>query len=529
EKDDDDDTPVAVKKVPEPPKVEKPKAAVHEPVIESDKPVDEQTELSPQERKVSDAILEQNAPELIVGTSGENLGGNELPQGMFRANVGSSEVSHDQNETPHAPEANVSAAASVAAVEAAETPQPSIAEQAEPAAFNEWVQNEHPELAAPEMAAASNNDEGFNDIVRNSLGGNPPGEARYYEHAPGQPPVDASGGHNQPPNFPPTAEGGAWGDGDDLPQGMFRANVGYTPNPNILNSPWTPAGGLTNPNTWAAIGLLQARNEINNLRHTSREYGLAGAVGLVGLGLVADHLWARRRFKKQQNQIKEQGKQLKQTNEVLQKEQAEHQLTRHKLERVSAQSSEVERPTDHLHQHHVSPVEQGAAAGFAAALIPGGEKPAPKTTKQAEQAPVLQSQELAWFKENNKEVTQSAEHGPAPQTAEFAGAAAALGAEKSKGSEQTVFNQEGTHEQLQNQYLDAGGVKKQSSSGIEAGPAPMPAVSNQAFSTSYNQSVEPYGNQFNDQDRVKSTYMKPALAGVIVFVVVLVLLFIFAR
>ncbi|HSW80597.1 MAG TPA: hypothetical protein VLG47_07510, partial [Candidatus Saccharimonadales bacterium] len=237
EKDDDDDTPVAAKKVPEPPKVEKPKVEVQKPVIEADKPVAEQTELSPQEREASDNILEQNTPELIVGTSGTNLGGAKLPQGMFRANVGSPEVSHDQNETPHAPETSVSAAASVAAAEAAspaaeqtaETRRPTVDKQSRPEAFNMWVQNEHPELTAPEMAAASNNDEGFNDIVRNSLGGNPPGEARYYEQAPGQPPLDAGGGHNQPPNFPPTAEGGAWGDGDDLPQGMFRANVGYTP------------------------------------------------------------------------------------------------------------------------------------------------------------------------------------------------------------------------------------------------------------------------------------------------------------
>jgi hypothetical protein len=128
-----------------------------------------------------------------------------------------------------------------------------------------------------------------------------------------------------------------------------------------------------NPNTLAMIGALQARNEINNLKHTAREFGLAGAVGVLGLGLVADHIWARRRFKKQQNQISEQTKELRQTNEALQREQAANTVARHKLERVSAsQSGESQQLGDRLHGHHETKVEAGVAAGLAAAIIPGG-------------------------------------------------------------------------------------------------------------------------------------------------------------
>jgi flagellar biosynthesis/type III secretory pathway M-ring protein FliF/YscJ len=137
---------------------------------------------------------------------------------------------------------------------------------------------------------------------------------------------------------------------------------------------------------------------------------------------------------------------------------------------------------------------------------------------------------MIWYKKNTNEVGRTVERVPQLQTAESPSAeVTTMGEEASRANERQAFNQEGTHEQLKSQYLDDASVKKRSSAGTDAGVTAVLAIPNQSYDTNVNQTIEPYGTWADSQDKVNSSYMKPAVAGVAVFVVVLILLFIFAR
>jgi hypothetical protein len=166
-----------------------------------------------------------------------------------------------------------------------------------------------------EVVASANPDKDFNDIVEHSLGAEAPGETRFHEQAPGEPPIDTGSGSELPP-VPPTAEGGDWG--SDSPE------------------PWEqPAGGLGSANIRSDIDAVESRRQLDDLYHTSREHSLAGAVGLIGLGLVIEHILAKRRDKKLKKQINAQGSVLRGTNQELQQEQYAHQATQRKVERFN--------------------------------------------------------------------------------------------------------------------------------------------------------------------------------------------------
>ena len=288
----------------------------------------------------------------------------------------------DKDQTEAAFQA-ITQAPELADLAAAELPQVVISPSGE-------VIPESPPQPAPEVVASNNPDDDFNGIVEHSLDEAAPGPARFHEQAPGEPPIDAEGGDAEPP-VPPVSEGGDWDDfgGDE---------------------PWRqPAGGYDYNPALDKISAVDAKREMDDLYHTSREHGLAGAIGLVGLGLVIEHFIAKRRDKKLKKQIDAQGRQLKKTNQALQQEHYAHQTTQHKLERVNtAQLTSAE-------QLRTITNETNRTAEIAAAGIAGGIVAAErgKTHMTTEQEKVLadklaESRELGQAIARNPELQKAA-------------------------------------------------------------------------------------------------------------------------
>lgn len=501
--DDEGDSPQIVKHHARPARSEEEPASGEAPQLERH----EATKVSPEEGQEFADIVQSAAPELVAATSGERLV--------------EPEESHSAAE-PLGPEA-------------AQNPHMSVDERVKPEDFSDWVRNEHPEVSTPEMAAASNPDDGFNDIVRNSLGGEPPGETRYFEQAPGEPPVDAGAGGNRPPNFPPTAEGGAWGNNENgSGRGLGGSN---TPNPNVLNNPWTPAGGLRNPGTWAAISALEARQSLNSLRHTAAEVGLAGAVVLLGMG----HFRNRHKIDKLQRQNRRQGEQINRMGQQLQQEQAAHQTTRSRLEQVSkAQTATAERFNQPRHEApKINPLEAaiaGAPIATSSRQESAPSRPANRTetapappAQNPERSPQLQNQELNRYLENNREAARALKKNPELRGAFEAAAVPAVEIrEPGKANETTVFNSEGTHEVLQNQYLDNTGAKRPAA-GADLQTVPLPTAQPNYTAASFQQPESPVQSFQNMQDQARSNAAKPIAAGAVLFIVIAILFFVFVR
>ncbi len=487
-------------------------------------------------------IMRHNAPELAEAASGEHLGDDDAEP--IGPEAEQTEFSHE-NEDAFADIANSPELVDLNSQKLPEAPGGKVDELQQPEAFSEWVANEHPELNEPEMSAASNDDEAFNDIVQHSLGGNPPGAANYHEQAPGQPPVNVGGGHNQPPNYPPTAQGGPGGGGGNYnrpnynfggnqygPNQYNNPNVGgNSPNPNVWVNPWTRAGGLTNPNVWAVLGAMQARNTLNNLRHTAREIGLAGAVGILGLGLVAEHMWARRKFKKQKHQINEQGKQLAATNEALLHEHTAHEMTKQRLDRVAAEQTAAANKLNAQNREtaNIAAAETGYFAAHKANRFRPETAPVKSTQASEQKTQGINKEEMARYLQNNREAGRAISRNPEMKNnAEFAAAASALGAESveaSTANEKPVFSQEGTHEQLQSQYLDASGTSRASAgtdSIISSSSTPTQAHYD---NSSFQNSEQYFGGSPGLQQSKASKYTKPVTAGVGVILLLAAILY----
>ena len=151
-----------------------------------------------------------------------------------------------------------------------------------------------------------------------------------------------------PPN-PPTAEG-ASEEGDEPDPGRFGS--AQLPDPNLLRDPWTSVEDTLAPAAVGSISALEARQRMDSLRHTTREAGLAGAIGILGLGLVLEHFIAKRRDKKQQKQINHQGKVIAETNRMLGQEQVQRRLEQEQTQRqIETINTTHERTTEELRRH----------------------------------------------------------------------------------------------------------------------------------------------------------------------------------
>jgi len=222
-----------------------------------------------------------------------------------------------------------------------------------PEPFEEWLQG-HPELTplANTTNAAANSVHGHNGAPV------PPGSGGshgFNPNTPNQPPLGGGGG-NQPPGGPPNPNAGAWNNGPNVP-----------PNPNVLNNAWAPAGNILSPAVLAGMSALEARQRLDSLRHTAREAGLAGAVGILGLGLVIEHFRINKTRRMLKKQGKEQAKALSKTNKALQREQYAHQATKTKLEHLDAAhtstSEQLRRTTATLNAAEHSPAGAEKALG----------------------------------------------------------------------------------------------------------------------------------------------------------------------
>lgn len=206
------------------------------------------------------------------------------------------------------------------------------------------------------VSGDESDDAKFNEIVENSLGNEAPGHVQFHEQAAGVSPLEMHSSHNDP-SISPIIERGGWGSGDD--------------------KPWQqPAGGLSNPRVYEDVSAIRARQEIDDLYHTSRENGIAGAVGLIGLGLVLEHIVAKRRDKKLKRQLKAQERQLKKTNQALKLEQRSLQTTQHKYERMGASQTVT---AEQL--RHIMPAVQSAEVAVVAAAT-GAVRSAFERSKQ---------------------------------------------------------------------------------------------------------------------------------------------------
>lgn len=237
---------------------------------------------------------------------------------------------------------------------------PPVETRSEPESFDQWAQAQ---AAVPPGANTAN-------VITNGLAGYngppvPPGTGGPHganPNMPNQPPF-AHGGGNQPPNGPPNPNMGAGNFGPNGPNGPS--------NPNIANAPWAaPAGNVLNPTTMAGISALEARQRLDSLHHTEREIGLAGAVGVLGLGLIIEHFRINKTRRMLKKQGKEQAKALSKTNKALQQEQYQHHLTQRKLERATV----AQRATDEQLHKLATPSGRAAELAGTAMVLPAAER-----------------------------------------------------------------------------------------------------------------------------------------------------------
>jgi hypothetical protein len=224
------------------------------------------------------------------------------------------------------------------------------------AEFQDFM-DRHPEvhnLAVP----AANDDETFHNETSESSDA-----AQWHEEESGEPPRNAG---NQPPRppLPPTTEGGAWSDDEPESGGFDNRHIASA---ELLNNPWVHAGNLATPAaTLGDLSALEARQRLDSLQHTTREAGLAGAVGILGLGLVVEHFIAKRRDKKQQRQINKHHKEAIHTQKALAREQVTHRQTRQELHRLQAEHGAT---SERLGWNTTSNNSTGETASAAAAVV----------------------------------------------------------------------------------------------------------------------------------------------------------------
>jgi hypothetical protein len=419
----------------------------------------------------SEQVAEQ--PKSSKGEAAELTGiMSDMPKEFMEASSGEElketaeqHIGPEAEQTPHqTSEANAAFAGIVGAPELAdlaakqlpETPGLPLDEQSKAEAFDEWVQSEHPELNTPEMAAASNSDEGFNDIVRHNFGDQADGgPAQYREQAPGSPPnytgntTGNGGGANRPPT-PHTASGGGGHNGPPQSPNFGGSNpnaANPNVNPNVLNNPWATAGNVLHPAPWMAYSALAARQELNSLKHTAREIGLAGAIGVLGIGLLAER-------RKRRKDVRKLNKNLEQTNKALQKEQFEHQHTRHNLEgsaaAQAARHEQIRRPQEqHLPKGEVIGTGLISAAAAAELAAKAGH------THEAPQSRSAADRELAHRLKHSRELGRAIKRNPELQDAAEVAAVGAAG-------EAAALQRETRHEILRSQYSDAEGQPRSS-------------------------------------------------------------------
>lgn len=362
--------------------------------------------------------------------------------------------------------------------------------------------------SAPEAAARDNPDADFNDIVEHSLDEEPPGPARFHEQEPGEPPIDADDGDTLPP-VPPTAEGGDWDDFDD--------------------ASWQqPAGGLGHNPTLESISAVDAKREMDDLYHTSREHSLAGAIGLIGLGLVIEHFIAKRRDKKLKKQIDAQGRQLKKTNQALQQEQYAQQSTQHKLERVnSAQLTNAE-------QLRTIAGEANRTAEIAAAGVAGGIVAAErgKAHMTPEQEKVLadklaESRELGQAMARNPELQKAAaqKHQELTHSLEAAGVAMAAQEQQIDGLKREV-----NHEHLHGKHRHHGGSSRADArdGALDASGMPMLPMPQEELPSGMDGGhlIEAHGSL---DKRPVSAIVKPVAVATILVILAAVIVMVYIR
>lgn len=350
--------------------------------------------------------------------------------------------------------------------------------QTGPESFGTLAQH-RPDLAErarqPEMAAASDPNERFNDIVQNSLGEDNPGPTRFQEQGPGEPPVEVGGGEagNGPPS-PPTVEGAEYG-GED-PQNRHSA-YGY--------DPFAPAGDMLNPATMAGLSALEARQELNSLHHSVRERSLAGAVGLLGLGLVVEHFLAKRRDKKLKRQLNKQNKALRETGHALQQEQVAHQGTRSRLERLATEQNATHEQLQHLQTHELPAANAAAGTGLISAAAAAElaaragnkfEAPATQPATRQELARQLEtSPELGRAIQRNPELQETFETG-VPTTETGGQTAHELRELVGASAYADTLRHERNYEHLQTRAADAGQTRHGGvdGAGLPSLPQPQP-------------------------------------------------------
>lgn len=352
----------------------------------------------------------------------------------------------------------------------------------------------------PELAASDNPDKTFNEIVEHSLDETPPGPAQFFERAPGESPVDAGAGEALPP-VPPTIEGGEWGSGD--------------------GEPWQqPAGGLGGSRIVDAISAVEAKHELDDLYHTSRENGLAAAVGLLGLGLVIEHIVAKRRDKKLKKQIAAQGRQLKKTNQTVHSQHYTLQAAQRKLARLHAGR---EQPT-----HGV----ETAAAAAAAGVVTGSRETTKLTPAQEKVLAdrLEHSKELGIAMARNPELQkETLAHTQQQHTLErsFENAATTI---QNQEQQLTNLQHEVNYEKLQSKYADNGGAGRQGrhSAGTDASGMPM---------LPYPQDQLPSGMdgehlleaQGTPDKRPKSNLVKPVAVATVLVILAAVIVMVYIR
>ena len=307
----------------------------------------ERTEPAPSESsdaETSESMMLQNAPEFAKATSGDALGeppSDSIEARLTQTDAGFDKLMHDHDGPPDMSEAP----ATPVAVAATERP---------------------------------SDDEIFRYMAEQTTGEDP-GPANFREQALGEPPIETGdGGANLPPNLP-TAEGARDGGGRE---------------------PWEmPAGGLADAANVAGLTVLGARQELNSLKHTAREAGLAGAVGILGLGLVLEHFRVsrlKRRERKLERQVKNQGRVLNETSRSLQREQTAHQATGTRLEHLSAAQATAGEQLRRTAERPLASAESAVGAGLISAATAAelarrtGNKVAAQPVNQRELAQQLE-------------------------------------------------------------------------------------------------------------------------------------------
>jgi hypothetical protein len=237
-----------------------------------------------------------------------------------------------------------------------------------------------------------NEDDIFRDLVQQE-GAPDPGRVSHLDHEPGYAPtVVAAVGGGETPGFgglPSTEHMAASSPEDSMPPDAFM-----------------PAGNVLRPGGLAGIGALEAQRRLDSLRHRSAEAGLAAGVAMLGLGLIAEHVVAKRRDKKQQKQINTLHKDVKTQGQQLQQEQLSHQQTRHNLDRLRAERATASAATfagSEAARHHATEQQSHTLSRpeHAVATAPAGHKP--EQVRQPNQAPRTE--------ENAGERTEAVEDG----------------------------------------------------------------------------------------------------------------------